>query len=245
MLNLEGRNAVITGAAKGIGAATVERFLRDGVANVALLDVDYEGAIKTAQSLDPSGARTIAIKCDVVSEEAVDKAFFAIYSRLGKVDILVNNAGFVRDKMFHRMPLEQFRQVLAVHLYGAVHCTGQVIGSMREQGYGRIVNLASTAIFGNVGQTNYSAAKAGLVGFTRTLAKEAGAKGITVNCVAPGYINTDIIMDVPPEKLAAALSAHPMHRFGEPSEVAAVIAFLASSDASYVSGQCIVCSGGV
>lgn len=244
MFDFKGKYAVVTGAGKGIGAATAKRFLKDGAAGVALLDMDMETASRTAAELDPTGKRAVAVKCNVASLEDVEAAFKKVYATFGRVDILVNNAGIIRDSMFHKMSPEDFKLVLDVHLFGTMHCTKQVVDGMREQDYGKIVNLASISMHGNPGQANYAAAKAGIVGFTKTLARELGRKHITVNAIAPGYINTDIVKTVPKEVLEASKNYHPMQRFGEADEVASVIAFLSSDDSSYVNGDCITVSGG-
>lgn len=245
MYDFSGKVVAVTGAAQGLGAAMVERFLNDGAQAVAMLDLKRDVLEATAARLDPDRTHTLTIACNVADQCSVEQAFQTITEQLGPVDILVNNAGITRDAMAHKMTAEQFDPVVQVSLYGAFYCVQQVIGSMRERGWGRIISLSSLASRGNIGQTNYSAAKAGLIGMTKTLAMELGPKNITVNCVAPGMINTDIIKTVPEKTMTAMVNSIPMRRIGEPDEVANVVAFLASDQASYVSGQCIKITGGL
>ena len=243
MSNLTNRYAVVTGAAKGIGRAIAERFLADNVAGVALFDMDEELVKKTAQELDPTGERVIAIKCNVADQENVNAAMAAVTEKFGRIDILVNNAGITRDAMFHKMTDAQARMVLDVNFYGTFYCCQAVIPGMRDRNYGKIVNISSVSALGNVGQANYSASKAAIEGLTRTLAKELGRKHITVNCILPGYIDTEMMRAIPEDMLKSAISKTPQQRLGEPEEVAALAVFLASDEASYVSGACIICSG--
>lgn len=243
MYDFSQKIVVITGAAQGIGAAMAERFLKDGAKGVALLDFNAEKLKETVARLDMEQSRTMAVTCDVSDPADVREAFGKVIARFGAVDILINNAGITRDAMSYKMTEEQFDTVLKVSLYGAFYCVQQVVNSMKERGYGRIISMSSIANRGNVGQTNYSSAKAGIVGMTKTLAMELSAKGITVNCIAPGMIHTDIIKTVP-EKIQEQMKAQiPMHRFGKPEEVANLAAFLASDEAAYISGQCINING--
>ncbi|MDR1210793.1 MAG: 3-oxoacyl-ACP reductase FabG [Spirochaetaceae bacterium] len=241
MGNLAGRYAVVTGGAKGIGRKVAERFLRDGCAGIAILDYDRETAEKTSAEL---GSLVIPVHCDVSSKEMVEKAFQTVYEKFPRVDILVNNAGLTRDAMLHKMSLEQWLTVINADLTGIFLCMQQVVKAMREQCYGKIVNVSSTSAYGNPGQANYSAAKAGILGLTATTAKELGRRNITVNAVAPGFIDTDIIKTVPPETLEQWKQNIPMQRLGRPEEIADVIAFLSSDQSSYVTGCCIPCCGG-
>lgn len=245
MYNFSGKIVVVTGGAQGLGATIAARFLAEQAEAVVLLDYNVEKLQETAYALDPEGDRTMTLFCNVAEESSVKEAFQAVYDRYGRVDILINNAGVTRDAFSHKMTAEQFHQVVQVSLYGAFYCVQQVVAGMREQASGRIISLSSLAYRGNPGQTNYSAAKAGIVGMTKTLALELGRKNITVNCVAPGMVNTDIIKTVPEQTMAEVVKTIPMGRIGEPEEVASVVAFLASDEASYVSGQCIKISGGL
>lgn len=244
MGNLTGRYAVVTGAGKGIGRAIAQRFLEDGVAGVALFDMDDALVAATAKELDPTGKRTLAVRCDVSDQESVNTAFAIVNEAFGCVDILVNNAGITRDAMFHKMTMEQAQKVMDVHFYGTFYCCQAAIGGMRERAYGKIVNISSVSAFGSVGQTNYSAAKSAIDGFTRSLAMESARKNITVNSIAPGMVNTDILKTIPPQIMEQKIQATPAQRLAEPSEIAAVASFLASDDSSWVTGNCILACGG-
>jgi NAD(P)-dependent dehydrogenase (short-subunit alcohol dehydrogenase family) len=245
MHEFNGKIVAVTGAAQGLGAAMAQRFLQDGAEGVALLDLNREGLQATVTRLDPAGTRTIAVLCNVADHRSVEEAFAQIGERFGRVDILINNAGITRDSMSHKMTVEQFDPVVQVSLNGAFYCAQQVIGPMRERGWGRIISLSSLAAGGNIGQANYSAAKAGIIGMTKTLALELAPNYITVNCIAPGLIKTEIIQSVPEKQMEAFLRSIPMHRVGEPEEVANLAAFLASDEAAYITGQCIKITGGL
>lgn len=238
MKDLSGKYAVVTGAQKGIGYAIAKRFLEEGVAGVAVLDLNE---FDTSE-LDPSG-RAVSYACNIADADMVADVFAQIYERFGRIDILVNNAGIIKDAMFHKMTDNQWNAVMNVNIGGMYNCTKQVINKMREQNYGRIVNISSTSAFGAAGQCNYSLTKSGVIGFTKSLAKESARKNITVNAVAPDFINTDMMNSIPKDQLEAAMQAAPMQRMGEPAEVAALVTYLASDDASYVSGECIRCGG--
>ncbi len=250
MARFEDRVALVTGGARGIGAATAQRFARDG-ARVAIADLDAEGCERLAEELRAAGAEALAIGCDVSDAGQVQSMVDQVVERFGRLDILVNNAGITRDNLLFKMTEDDWDRVMAVHLRGAFLCSRAAQKPMVERKYGRIISLSSTSALGNRGQANYSAAKAGLQGFTRTLAIELGQFGITVNAVAPGFIDTDMTrataqrLGITFEQMATALSNEiPLRRVGQPGEVASVIAFLASEDASYVSGQVIYVKGG-
>ena len=247
---LDGRVALVTGGARGIGAATATRLAADG-ALVALADLDESQAQDTARQIDASGERALGIGCNVAESAQVQQMVDRTLERFGRLDILVNNAGITRDNLLFKMGEDEWDAVIAVHLRGAFLCARATQKPMVEQKYGRIISLSSVSALGNRGQVNYSAAKAGLQGLTRTLAIELGPFGITANAVAPGFIDTDMTrataerMGLTPEQAHAGASARiPLRRVGQPSEVASVIAFLASDDASYVSGQIIYVNGG-
>ena len=189
------------------------------------------------------GKKVLAICCDVSKEDKVKESFDLIYKEFGRIDILVNNAGITRDAIFHKMTPAQMHQVMDVNFFGTYHCVYNVVPIMREQGYGKIINISSTSSYGNPGQANYSASKAAIEGFSRTLAIELARKGITVNCVLPGFIDTEMMRAIPEDMLKKSLAAAPMQRMGDPEEIASLVAFLASDEASYVSGTCIICSG--
>ena len=250
MGKLDGRVALVTGAARGIGAAIASRLSADGAA-VALADLDLPGCEALAGELAQAGGRALAIGCDVSDASAVQHMVDATIAGLGHLDILVNNAGIIRDNLLFKMTDDDWDRVIGVHLRGAFLCARAAQKPMVERKYGRIISVSSTSALGNRGQANYSAAKAGIQGLTRTLAIELGKFGITANAVAPGFIDTDMTrataqrMGVTPEAFAAGASQYiHLGRIGQPSEVASVVAFLASDDASYVSGQVIYVAGG-
>lgn len=243
MEKLTGKVAVVTGAAQGIGAKIVERLLTDG-AKVVALDVNEEKLTETAFLLDETSERVIPMKCNVSERTEVNDTFAKIYEKFGKIDILVNNAGITRDAFLHKMDPEQWDSVIQVNLTSMYYTCQAVIPGMRKKEYGKIVNISSTSSWGNMGQGNYSAAKAGVIGLTRTLAKENGSKNITVNSIAPGQIDTEMTKNLPEEIKMMALLLTPAGRVGNPSEVASVASFLSSDDSSFVNGECISVSGG-
>ena len=244
MGDLRGRYAVVTGGGKGIGEAIVMRFLDDGIAGVAVLDRNFDVLKKTVEPLDPAGEKILPIKCDVSIEEQVAEAVETIVRKFDTIDILVNNAGITKDAMFHKMTNEQWDSVIRINLYGVYHMCRYIVPLMRAKNYGRIVNITSVSAFGNVGQANYSAAKGAIASLTNTLALEGGSKNITANCIAPGFIKTDMYSAVPEEIIERHISRITLGRLGEPNEVAGVASFLASDDASFITGQCLVVSGG-
>lgn len=250
MGRLDGRVALVTGAARGIGAATATRLAADG-ARVALADLDLAGCQQTAERITSAGGEALPLECDVSDAAAVERTVTAAADRFGSLDILVNNAGITRDNLLFKMSDDDFDRVLNVHLRGAFYCARAAQKHMVAKKWGRIISLSSTSALGNRGQVNYSAAKAGLQGLTRTLAIELGQFGITANAVAPGFIDTEMTrataqrMGITFEQMTTAASARiALGRVGQPSEIASVIAFLASDDASFVSGQIIYVAGG-
>jgi 3-oxoacyl-[acyl-carrier protein] reductase len=250
MGRLDGRVAFITGAGRGIGAATALRVAEEG-ARVTLADIDTEGCRQVSAELDRLGSDSLVVACDVTDNAMVQQAMEQTASRFGRLDILVNNAGVVRDNMLYKMSEEDWETVINVHLKGAFLCSRAAQKYMVEQKYGRIVSLSSTSALGNRGQANYSSAKAGLQGLTRTLAIELGQFGITVNAVAPGFIDTEMTRDTarrqgidPDQRIAEASKIIPVRRVGQPRDVANVICFLASDEAGFVSGQIIYVAGG-
>ena len=237
---LSNKIAVITGSAGGIGKATAKVFIRENIEGIAIVDYNYEAACKTAEELGP---KAFPVKCDVSNYESVQAAVAQVMERFGRIDILVNNAGITRDAIFHKMTVQQWEQVINTNLNGVFYWTHSVYGQMRENNYGRIINLSSTAVRGNPGQCNYSATKAALIGFTASLAKEGGRKNITVNSVAPGATQTEMYDKVPEEIRQAMIASNPMQRLGQPQEIGEVVAFLASEKASFLSGQWIPVNG--
>ena len=236
--------AVVTGAAQGIGAAIAKRFCEENIEKVYLLDMNFNKTDMVAKNIDPSGNHAVALACNVADRKEVNEVFNEILQLSGRVDILVNNAGITRDSMFHKMNDNQWDEVINVNLTGMYNCCKVVVDGMRRQKYGKIVNLASVSAFGNIGQTNYGASKGGVIGFTKCLAKELARNNCTVNAIAPSYINTEMLQAVPEKVMQKFIDAIPMNRLGTPEELAAVAAFLSSDDASFVTGECIVVSGG-
>ena len=247
---LDGRVAIVTGASRGIGEATARRFAREG-ARVCLTDVNMEGVLSTARQLVDEGMDAFAAKVDVTSRTEVENAVGETVDRYGRLDILVNNAGVTRDSLIYKMTDEDWRTVLNVHLSGAFFCTRAAQKHMVERKYGRIVNVSSTSALGNRGQSNYSAAKAGIQGFTKSLAVELGRYGVTVNAVAPGFIETDMTRDTAArlgvdfdDFVAERVKSIPVGRAGWPEDVAAAILYFASEEAAFVSGQVLYVAGG-
>lgn len=243
MGKLTNKIAVATGAAQGIGAEVVKRLLADGAVVIAL-DLNDEKLQQMASELDGTGEKVVPMKCNVAEGANVKNVFAAIYERFNKVDILVNNAGITRDGFFHKMTEQQWDTVIDVNLKSMFHTCQAVIPKMRSKEYGKIVNVSSSSSWGNMGQANYSASKAGVLGLTRTLAKENGLKNITVNAIAPGHIDTEMTKNMPENIKMMATMLTPAGRAGNPSEVASVVSFLASDDSSFVNGECISVNGG-
>jgi 3-oxoacyl-[acyl-carrier protein] reductase len=244
-MSFEGKTALVTGGAKGIGAATATLLAREG-ATVVVADFDEAVAQETATSIGGH-----AVRCDVTKREDVDAAVDAAVSHGGSLDILVTCAGIIRDNMLFKMSDEDWDAVIDTHLKGTFYAVRAAQAQMVEQKSGKIVLISSTSALGNRGQTNYSTAKAGLQGMTKTLAIELGPFNVNVNCVAPGFIATAMTqqtaerMGVPFEQFMEAVSAQvPLRRVGQPEDVAGTIGFLCSEDASYVSGQVIYVAGG-
>lgn len=235
--------AIVTGAARGIGKAIAQRLFEDGIRRIALLDVDLAAAEAAAAELDSTGERIKGYACNVADAAQVE-AVFKAFSGGEPIDILVNNAGVTRDAMFHKMDSRAWDDVISVNLSGVANCCRAVIPAMRAQEYGKIVNLASVSAFGNVGQTNYGASKAGVIGFTKCLALESARCNITVNAIAPSYVDTGMLSAVPEETMKRFIDKIPARRLAQPSEIAAVASFLCSDDSSFVTGECIVASGG-
>jgi len=244
------KTAIVTGAARGIGAATAIKLASDGMA-VAVLDLNEADCAATAKEIENAGGRALAVGADVSKTDQVRAAVDRVATELGEPTVLVNNAGIIRDNLLFKMTDEDWDAVIDVHLRGAFLMTRAVQKYMTEQKWGRIVNLSSSSALGNRGQVNYSAAKAGLQGFTKTLAKELGKFGVTANSVAPGFIVTDMTaataarigMSFEDFQKAAATQI-PVARVGRPADVANVISFLVSDGAGFVSGQVIYVAGG-
>jgi NAD(P)-dependent dehydrogenase (short-subunit alcohol dehydrogenase family) len=243
-MRLEGRVALITGAGSGIGEATARRFAREGAA-VVVNDVDVERARRVVADLQTGGVRALSVAADVTRRVDVEAMVHHVVGEFGRLDVLINNAGINRDAMSHKMTEEQWDQVLTVNLKGTFLCAQAALVRMRAHGWGRVVNTSSIGSLGNIGQANYAASKAGVIGLTRTLALEYAKFGITVNCVAPGPVMTSMLAGVPEairEKLVARV---PAGRIARPEEIAGVHAFLASEDAAFITGQVLFVDGGM
>lgn len=245
-MNFKGKTAIVTGGSRGIGRAVCLELARGG-ANVALCFAGNGAAAQsTAEAVEAAGGRALALRCDVSDAAQVDALVQAAVERFGQVDILVNNAGITRDNLVMRMSEADFDLVVAANLKGAFLCMKAVSRGMLKRRYGRIVNLSSVVgLRGNAGQANYAASKAGMIGMTKSLAKELASRGVTVNAVAPGFIETDMTAALADAARTAARSAIPMGRFGGPEDVAKAVAFLASEEAAYITGQVLAVDGGM
>jgi len=243
-IDLGGRNAIVTGGAQGIGRAIVERFLDSGAA-IAIWDRDTELAKKTAAELKNRG-RVAPVAVDVTNYADVERARDETVKALGRIDILVNNAGITRDGLLMKMKDEQWDEVLDTNLKGVFLCTKAVSRGMMKQRWGRIINITSVVGFaGNAGQANYAASKAGVMGLTKSVAKEAASRGITVNAVAPGFIDTEMTATLPEKVREAFLQQIPLGRMGKPEDVAEAVFWLCSDASGYVTGQVIHVNGGM
>ncbi|MBC9955842.1 3-oxoacyl-ACP reductase FabG [Yimella sp. cx-51] len=244
------RTAIVTGAARGIGAAVAERLAKDGM-KVAVIDLDEAACQEVVDRIKAAGGEALAVGCDVADEDAVNAAVERVAEQLGAPSVLVNNAGVLRDNLIFKMSAGDWDTVMNVHLRGSFLMTRAAQKFMTQEKFGRIVNLSSTSALGNRGQANYAAAKAGLQGFTKTVAIELGKFGVTANAIAPGFIATDMTaataervgMDFEEFKKAAATQI-PVARTGTPDDIAAAASFFASEEAGFVSGQVLYVAGG-
>lgn len=241
------RIVVVTGGSRGIGRAVCLRFARDDASIIFVhYDPDDLKANETLGLLDKMGVEAKAEKLDVSSFEAVEEFFKEVVREFGRVDVLVNNAGITRDTFLMRMSVDQWDEVLTVNLRSVFNCTKAVVRSMIRERSGRIVNISSlVGQIGNSGQANYAASKAGILGFTKSVAKELATRGITVNAVAPGFIDTEMTEKLPDKAKEAFLTQIPMGRIGKPGEVAEAVYWLASQGATYITGQVIHVNGGL
>jgi 3-oxoacyl-[acyl-carrier protein] reductase/2-hydroxycyclohexanecarboxyl-CoA dehydrogenase len=237
---LTGKVAIVTGAGRGIGEGIARRLAQDG-AIVVCADVNETDASSVASSLNPAG---LGVRLDVSKSEECDAVVTSTQERYGRLDILVNNAGINRDAMLHKMTDEQWHQVIAVDLSGVFFMTRAASRIMRASGSGRIVNISSASWMGNIGQANYAAAKAGVVGLSRTASKELARSQVTVNAICPGFIDTVMTRGIPDAIREQQVAKIPLGRMGQPADVAAVVAFLASDEAGYVTGEVINVGGG-
>ena len=244
-MRLKNKVSIITGAAQGIGLATALKFAEEG-ATVVVADLKPAGVDAALAMVRARGAQAMGFAVNVTDRAALDAMAAAVKEQYGHIDVLVNNAGITKDARLQKMTLEQFDAVVDVNLRGVFHATQAVLPAMLAQGSGVVLNASSVVgIYGNYGQTNYAATKFGVIGFTKTWSRELGPKGIRVNAVAPGFVETPILATVPDKVLQQMREQVPLHRLGRPEEIANVYAFLASDEASYVNGAVVEVSGGM
>lgn len=245
-MDFEDKVAVVTGSSRGIGRAIALRLAEGGARVVVNFRRDEAGAEEVVAQISAGGGRAIAVQADVSDVKQAQTLIDSAKATFGRVDILVNNAGTTRDTLLMRMSEEDWDLVIDTNLKGTFNCIKAVSRQMVRQRYGRIVNITSVAgLVGNVGQANYASAKAGLVGLTKTVAKELGSRGITCNAVAPGFVYTELTASLPPDLVQQAIDRTPLGRVGEAEDMAAAATFLASDDAAYITGQVIAVDGGL
>ena len=244
MGKLDGRVSIITGAARGLGSAIAKRLAGEGCI-IIINDIDEKSLSRTLVDTKKVNNKSFMYTADITDRQSVENMFEYAFKKVAKIDIIVNNAGVTRDRFFHKMEDKDWQKVIDVNLGGMYNCTRAVIGHMRENSYGRIINISSVVgISGNIGQTNYAASKAAVIGFTKALALESASKKITVNAIAPGFIKTDMTDTIPNIIRQKILSKIPIGRLGEPEEIASLVAYLSSEEAGYITGQVISINGG-
>ena len=243
-MRLDGNRGIVTGAARGIGRAVALKLAEEG-ASVVVNDVNAEGVDQVVKEIKALGGSAVGVVADVSARKDAERIVTTAVQELDGLEILVNVAGINRDAMLHKMTLEQWHEVIAVNLTGTFNTTQLAARHMREAGYGRIINISSASWLGNIGQANYAASKAGVVGLTKTAARELASKGVTCNVICPGFIDTDMTRGVPPKVWDIMISKIPMGRPGHPNHVANLVAFLASREAEYITGEVINVGGGM
>ncbi|KOA18278.1 3-oxoacyl-[acyl-carrier-protein] reductase FabG [Clostridium homopropionicum DSM 5847] len=244
-MRLKDKVSIITGGAKGIGQATSFKFAKEG-SKVVVVDIDEAAINETVEKIIANGGEALGFIVDITNIESVEEMVNKVIKTYGKIDTLVNNAGIISDAQLTKMTNEQFDRVIKVNLYGTYNCAKAVVDKMKEQKSGVILNASSiVGIYGNFGQTNYAATKFGVIGMTKTWAKELGRSGIRSNVVCPGFVATSILDPMPEKVIKAMEDKVPLKRLGKPEELANVYAFLASDEASYINGAVIEVSGGV
>ncbi len=245
MIQLHDKVAIITGGARGIGKVTAETFMALG-AKVAIWDIDEASGRQVVSAWQAQGHTAFFQQVDTTDLESVQAAALAVVEKWDRIDILINNAGITRDASMKKMTPLQWKQVIDVNLTGVFYCTQAVSAYMVEKGYGRIINASSiVALYGNYGQSNYVATKAGVIGMTKVWARELGPKGITVNAVAPGFIQTEMIDTIPPHIIAGIHEKTPLKKLGKPEDIAHAYAFLASEQAAFITGTTLSVDGGL
>lgn len=244
MGRLDGKAAIVTGSARGIGFGIARVLCAEG-ARVLIADMNEDAAAQAAEKLRAEGAKASHLAMNVSSRSDAQRLVETAVERFGALHILVNNAGINRDAMLHKMTMEQWDSVIGVNLTGVFNCTQAAFCYMREQGYGRIINISSAGWQGNIGQANYAAAKAGVIGLTKTTAKEGAKKGVTCNAICPGFIETDMTRGVPEKVWDIMVSKIPMGYVGRPEDIGRAAAFLASDDAAYITAEVLNVGGGM
>lgn len=245
-MSLKGKTALVTGGSRGIGRSIALALAKEGANVVINYTSNEESAAKVVQEIESFDVKAMAVKANISKAEDVKEMMDKIEESFDGIDILVNNAGITKDNLFVRMKEEDWDQVMDVNLKGIFLCTKAVVRKMIKQKYGRIINMSSVVgVAGNPGQANYCASKAGVIGFTKSLAKEIASKDITVNAIAPGFIETDMTKVLPESVRASMIEAIPMKKYGKPEDIANLVVFLSSDNASYITGQVIHVDGGM
>ena len=245
-MSLNNKVAVVTGAARGIGKAIALALAKAG-ANIAVTDIVPEDkAVGTLEEIRALGRKAEFFQCDVSSLESVNKMRDDVLAKMGTVDILINNAGITRDKLFKNMDAKMWRDVISVNLDSVFYCTSAFLPTMASKNWGRIISMASVVgQMGNIGQVNYAASKAGIIGFTKALAREVARNGITVNAIAPGFVETEMTAVIPPDVKEKIIAMIPMRRFAKPEEIANAVLFLCDDLSGYITGQVLALNGGM